>query len=67
MRIRRAVIVSLVAFLAVLALAGPASAGGRPDPPPGWLGEGIVITLLVIGAIFLAIVALGIAERRDRR
>ena len=46
MRIRRTVIVFMLTLLAVPALAGPASAGGRPAPPPpheplqGWMRTG---------------------------
>jgi hypothetical protein len=51
MRIRRTVIVFMVTLLVVLALAGPASAGGRVEahPLPGWLETAIVVALLVVG------------------
>jgi hypothetical protein len=67
MRIRRTVIVFLAALLAVPALAGSASAGGRPDPAPGWLGPTIVVALAVVGVIYASIVVFGIAYRRGRR
>jgi hypothetical protein len=67
MWIRRAVIVLMLALLALPVLAGPASAGGRPTPPPPWLGDAIVAGLVAIGAIFLSVVAIGIANRREHR
>jgi hypothetical protein len=67
MRIRRTMIVVLVASIAVPAVAGPAFAGGRPDPPPSWLGPAIVASLIPIGAFFVSVIAIGIAQRRRRR
>ena len=67
MRIRRAVIVLILALLAVPMLAGQASAGGQPPPPPPWLGDAIVAGLVAIGALFLAVVAIGIADHRENR
>lgn len=66
MRIRRTVIVFMVNMLAVLALAGPASAGGRVEahPLPGWLEIAIVVGLLGVGAIYVLVVAFGTAYRR---
>jgi hypothetical protein len=64
MRIRRTVIVFLLTLLAVPALVAPASAGGRPDPPPSWLETAIVVALLVVGAFCVLVVAFGIAHRR---
>jgi hypothetical protein len=65
MRIRRMVIVIMVTLLVVLALAGPASAGGRVEAAlPGWLETAIVVTLLVVGVIYVLVVAFGIAYRR---
>jgi hypothetical protein len=67
MRIRRTVMVPIAVALLVLMLAGPASAGGRPDPPPDWLGPAIVVTLVVFGAIFASIVIVGTTCRRRGR
>jgi hypothetical protein len=67
MRIRRAVIVLMLALLAVSVIAGPAFAGGQPTPPPPWLGDVIVAGLVASGAIFLSVVAIGIANRREHR
>lgn len=64
---RRAVIVPMMALSAMLALAGPASAGGQPDPAPGGLGIAIVVALLVAGAFFVSVVASGFVQRRRRR
>jgi hypothetical protein len=66
MHIRRTLIVFMVTLLAVPALAGPASAGGmtEPDPLPGWLAIAIVVALLVVGAIYVSVVAVGTAFRR---
>jgi hypothetical protein len=64
MRIRRTLIVFMLTLLAVPALAGPASAGGRPEPPPSWLETAIVVALLVVGAFYVSVVAFGIAHRR---
>jgi hypothetical protein len=66
MRIRRALTVFIVTMLAVPAFAGPASAGGRTeaDPLPGWLEIAIVVALLVVGALYISVVAFGIAHRR---
>ena len=66
MRIRRKVTVFIVTLLAVAALAGPASAGGRVEahPLPGWLEIAIVVALLVVGALYVSVVAFGIAHRR---
>ncbi len=66
MRIRTPAIVLTVALTAILALGGPASAGGRPDPPPNWLGPTFVGILILTGALLLVIVAIGVASRRDR-
>jgi hypothetical protein len=66
MRIRRTMIVSLFAVLEVLALAGPAFAGGRPDPPPSWLGAVLVASLILPGAFFLSVVVIGMLQRRRR-
>jgi hypothetical protein len=65
MRIRRKVIVAIAAALLVLMLAGPVSAGGRPDPQPDWVGPAIV--LVVFGAIFASIVIAGSNALRRRR
>jgi hypothetical protein len=68
MRIRRTVIVLMLALLTIPVLAGPASAGGRPTPPPTtWLGDAIVAALVAVGAFFLSVVAIGIAKRREPR
>lgn len=67
MRIRRTVIVLMLALLTVPVLAGPASAGGRPTPPPTWLGDAIVAALVAVGTLFLSVVAIGIANRREPR
>ena len=69
MRIRRALILSMVALLAVPALAGPAFAGGRTeaDPLPGWLTIAIVVALLVVGALYISVAAFGIPHRRRHR
>ena len=55
MRIRRTSILFMVALLAVPALAGPAFAGGRVErfPLPGWLKTAIVVTLLVVAALYV--------------
>ena len=67
MTIRRRVTVLVLAVLAVAALASPASAGGRPDPAPGWMRPTVAVILLVIGVVNFSIVALGFAQKRDRR
>ena len=67
MRIRRTAIVPIAAVLLVPMLAGPASAGGRPVPPPDWLGPVIVITIVVFAAIFASIVIAGSKGLRRRR
>jgi hypothetical protein len=67
MRIRRTLFVVSLALLTVAALAGPASAGGRPDPPPAWMGPAVIGFLVVVSVSFAAVVAVGIASRRDRR
>jgi hypothetical protein len=66
MRIRRTLILSLVVLLAVPALASTAIAGGRVEryPLPGWLKIAIVVALLVVGALYVSVVAVGIAYRR---
>jgi hypothetical protein len=65
MPIRRTVIVFMVTLLAVPALAGPASAGGRVEPTlPGWLEIAIVVALLAAGAFYVSVVVFGIANRR---
>jgi hypothetical protein len=67
MRIRRTLIVPIAAVLLVLMLAGPATAGGRPVPPPDWLGPVIVATILVFAAIFASMVIAGSKGMRRRR
>ncbi len=69
MRIRRTLILFLVALLAVPALAGPALAGGRVEqyPLPGWLKIAIVSALLVVAALYVSVVAVGITHRRRHR
>ena len=67
MWIRRTVIVPIAAVLLILMLAGPVSAGGRPVPPPEWLGPVIVVTIVVFIAIFAAIVIAGRKGLRRRR
>jgi hypothetical protein len=67
MRIRLTVGVPIAAALLVLMLAGPASAGGRPDPAPGWVGPAIVVMLVVFAAAFASIVIAGSTDRRRRR
>ena len=64
MTIRRRVTVLVLTVLAVAALASPASAGGRPDPAPGWMGPTVTVILLVVGVVYFSIVAIGIAQRR---
>jgi len=68
MSTRRAMLVSTVTVLSVLGLVGPAFAGGRPvsDPLPGWLQTAIVVALLVVGALYVSVVAFGIAHRGRR-
>ena len=64
MRIRRTVIVFMT-LLAVLALASPASAGGvEQEALPDWMEIAIVVALLVVGALYVSVVAFGIAPRR---
>jgi hypothetical protein len=65
MRIRRTVIVFMT-LLAVLALASPASAGGRVEahPLPVWMEIAIAVALLVVGALYVSVVAFGIPHRR---
>ena len=69
MRIRRTLIIFVVTLLTVPALAGPAFAGGRTeaDPLPGWLGISIVVALLVVGVLYVSVVAIGSAHRRRHR
>ena len=67
MRIRRTVIVLLLTSLALLALAGPASAGGQPTPPPDWMGVAVVALSVPIVAFFIWVVVIGISPRRRRR
>lgn len=66
MRMRRTLIVFMVALLAVPALAGPAFAGGRieADPFPGWLEVTIVVALLVVAVLYVTVVTVGITHRR---
>jgi hypothetical protein len=69
MRIRRTLIVFMVTLLAVPALASSAFAGGRTeaDPLPGWLKIAIVLALLVVGALYVSVVAVGVAHRRQHQ
>lgn len=70
MRIRRTLIVFMVTLLALPALAGPAFAGGgrvESDPLPDRLKIAIVVALLVVGALYLSVVAVGISHRRRHR
>ncbi len=67
MRIRRTVHVLMMALLAIPMLGGTAFAGGRPDPPPDWLGPGWVVGVVVVGAIYASIVGVGFAYRRRHR
>lgn len=66
MRFRRTLIVFMMTLVAVPALAGPAFAGGRVerDPFPEWLKIAIVVALLVVGALYVSVVAVGISHRR---
>jgi hypothetical protein len=64
MRIRRTMTGFIVTLLAILSLAGPASAGGRPQPPADWVPIAIMVGLLVVGALFVSVIAFGIAGRR---
>ena len=64
MRIFRTAFVFTVTLIAVAAHASVASAGGRPDPPPGWLGGGIMVLLLIFGSLFISVVLVGAYRRR---
>lgn len=65
---RRTMIVPVMTMLAMLALAGPAFAGGQPDDPaPSWLGTAVVVAVLVAGAFHVSVVASGFVLRRRRR
>jgi hypothetical protein len=66
MRILRTVIVFMVTMFAVPALAGPAYAGGRVEPSPDWMGVAFLVAILVVGALYVSVVAMGIAYRRRR-
>jgi len=66
MRILRIVIVFMVTILAVPALAGPAYAGGRVEPSPDWMGVAFLVAILIVGALYVSVVAMGIAYRRRR-
>lgn len=67
MRIRKALCVFSSMPFVVVALAGPASAGGMPTPPPAWMGPAIVTALVIVGAAVASVVAIGVAQRwRDR-
>ena len=69
MRIRRTLIVFMVTLLALPALTGSAFAGGRveSDPLPDRLKIAIVVALLILGALYLSVVAVGISHRRRHR
>ena len=66
MRILRIVIVFMVTILAVPALAGPAYAGGRVEPSPDWMGVAFLVAILIVGALYVSVVAMGIAYLRRR-
>jgi hypothetical protein len=66
MRILRTVTVFMVAMLAVPALARPAYAGGRVEPSPDWMGVAFLLAILVVGALYVSVVAMGIGYRRRR-
>lgn len=68
MRSHRVATVLSLAVMTVLALAGPAVAGGlSAETSPTWLAEAIVIGLIVVGAVFAWIVGVGAAQRRRSR
>lgn len=67
MRIRRAMIVVLSTSLALVAMAGPAHAGGQPTPPPDWMGVAVVAVSVPLVAFFVWVVVVGISPRRRRR
>jgi hypothetical protein len=64
MRILRTVIAFMVTMLGVPALARPAYAGGRVEPSPDWMGVAFLVAILV--ALYVSVVAMGIAYRRRR-
>ena len=65
--IRRPATVLLLTLAAIPTLAGSASAGGRtPEPSPTWLGDVIVVGLSLVGIVYLAVVAIGAVQRRQR-
>jgi hypothetical protein len=65
--IRTPATVLLLTFAAIATLAGSASAGGRtPEPSPTWLGDVIVVGLSLVGIAYLAVVAIGAVQRRQR-
>jgi len=66
MPIRRTLIMVTVVLLTLAGLAGPAWAGGRPQPPPDRIGPAIATSLLVIG-VFVAVLAVRIMFPHERR
>jgi hypothetical protein len=67
MRFGRTLIVSSLTLVLLALSAGPAVAGGRPDPAPSWIDPAIFSVLVVLGVVFACVVAIGIEARRERR